>query len=507
MSQPTPVVEVTGATIRYDAGAAIQDVDVRLYAGEVHAILGENGAGKSTLIKALSGAEQLDAGSIQLDGREVRFASPREAQHAGIWTVYQEIELLPNLTVAENVMLGREPRRAGFIDWATMRGRASEILAALGLDIDPASLLGLHSVAIQQLVAIARAASSDARVLILDEPTSSLDVDEVVELFRVLRELRQRGVAILFISHFLDQVYEIADRITVLRDGRLVGEYLATEVLRVDLVERMLGRRLDETALLPRTAPVPVVDEDSNAILRAHEVSISPGIERASLAIAEGEVVGFAGLLGSGRTELAHAITGVDRIQSGVIAFGPSPQHLRQPRDAIKGGVVYSSENRRTEGIVGGLTVMENITLALQAQRGVWRRMPRARERELAQSWVEALDIRPTDIDREASTLSGGNQHKVLLARLLALAPRLLVLDEPTRGIDIGAKVEVQKLVTSLADNGLAVVFISAELEEVLRVSNRIVILREGRIVDVRPAAELTVESLTALVARPEDVA
>jgi len=506
MSQPTPVVEVTGATIRYDAGPAIQDVDVRLFPGEVHAILGENGAGKSTLIKAISGAEQLTAGTISLDGEPVRFGSPRDAQLAGIWTVYQEIELLPSLTVAENVMLGREPRRIGFIDWPRMREQTREILASLGLEIDPASQLGRHSLAIQQLVAIARAVSSDARVLILDEPTSSLDIDEVAELFRVLRELRQRGVAILFISHFLDQVYEIADRITVLRDGRLVGEYLATEVLRVDLVERMLGRRLDETVLLTRTAPIPTLDAD-NAILTAREVSVPPGIERASIAIAEGEVVGFAGLLGSGRTELAHAITGVDRIQSGVIAFGPAPQRLRQPRDAIKGGVVYSSENRRTEGIVGGLTVMENITLALQAQRGIWRRLPRARERELAASWVEALDIRPTDLDREASTLSGGNQQKVLLARLLALAPRVMVLDEPTRGIDIGAKVEITNLVQSLADNGLAVVFISAELEEVLRVSNRIVILREGRIVDVRPAAELTVESLTALVARPEDVA
>ena len=501
MDNGVAVIEVTGATVRFEADVALDGVDFRMYPGEVHSLMGENGAGKSTLIKAITGALPLDAGVIRLEGEQVHFANPHAAQQAGISTVYQEIDLLPNLTVAENIGLGREPRRFGAIDARRMRRNATAVLADLGIDIDPASTLGSHSLAIQQLVAIARAISTDVRVLVLDEPTSSLDLDEVAELFRVIRELKQRGVAILFVSHFLDQVYEICDRVTVLRNGRLVGEYLTRELLRIDLVQKMLGRRVEDLGTRPR-AEGP--RDGAATFLTARGVTAAPGIHDADLDLYEGEVLGLAGLLGSGRTELARAITGVDRLDAGVIRITGRGDLPHNPRSAISLGVVYSSENRRTEGIIGQLSVLENITLALQSQSG-WRRIPTARQRELASSWVEALDIRPPDLDRPAGTLSGGNQQKVLLARLLALSPRVLVLDEPTRGIDVGAKVEIQNLVGDLAANGLSVTFISAELEEVLRVGNRVAILRDGRIVDTLPSEELTVDSLLALVARPED--
>jgi simple sugar transport system ATP-binding protein len=496
-----PLVEVAGATVYFGADAALDGVDFRLFPGEVHSLMGENGAGKSTLIKALTGALPLSSGEIRLDGEPVRFGSPHDAQMAGIRAVYQEIDLLQNLSVAENIGLGTESHRRGLIDWKLMRKRAHEVLRDLGLDIDPASLLGRHSLAVQQLVAIARAISTDVRVLVLDEPTSSLDQAECAELFRVIRDLKERGVAIIFVSHFLDQVYEICDRVTVLRDGKLVGEYLTRELLRIDLVHAMLGRSADKLRTRSR---LHVVDGRSEPYLSARSVSVGSGIAEADVDMVEGEVLGVAGLLGSGRTELARAITGIDRLDAGIIRVQGARGGIAGPRSAISLGVVYSSENRRAEGIIGDLSVGENITLALQAERGILRRIRPSRQRELALSWMEALDIRPRDLARPARTLSGGNQQKVLLARLLALSPRALVLDEPTRGIDVGAKVEVQNLVGELADNGLSVMFISAELEEVLRVGNRVAIVQGGRIVDTLPSEELTPDLLTAMVARPE---
>ncbi|MFC8680149.1 sugar ABC transporter ATP-binding protein [Microbacterium ureisolvens] len=503
MDEARPLLQLSGATVRFGADAAIDGVDFRLFPGEVHSLMGENGAGKSTLIKAITGALPLDAGVLTLAGEVMKFTSPHDAQQAGISTVYQEIDLLPNVSVAENIALGREPRRAGMIDWRRMRREAHEVLADLGLDIDPASRLGTHSLAVQQLVAIARAISTDVRVLVLDEPTSSLDLDEVAELFRVVRDLKSRGVAILFVSHFLDQVYELCDRVTVLRDGKFIGEYLTRELLRIDLVQAMLGRSATALHAVPRTEPS---DDDERPVLSARGVSAGAGIRDADVDLHEGDVLGVAGLLGSGRTELARALTGIDRIDSGVIRIEGDGRGPSGPRSAISLGVVYSSENRRTEGIISELSVLENITLALQADRGVMRRIPPARQRELAASWVEALDIRPPDLDRPAGTLSGGNQQKVLLARLLALSPRVLVLDEPTRGIDVGAKVEIQNLVGEMAANGLSVMFISAELEEVLRVGHRVAIVRDGRIVDTIPSDALTVDSLLALVARPDEL-
>jgi len=502
MQPATPILELTGATVRFGADAVIDGVGLRLFPGEVHSLMGENGAGKSTVIKAITGVYQLDAGRLELDGEVVRFASPHDAQRAGIGTVYQEIDLLPNVSVAENISLGREPRAFGGIDWKRMRREAHDILLELGVDIDPASLLGTHSVAVQQLVAIARAISADVKVLVLDEPTSSLDLDEVAELFRVIRELTARGVAVLFVSHFLDQVYELCDRLTVLRDGKFVGEYLTQELLRIDLVEAMLGRSA-AALTAPRPAPESTPEGTADPAVVVRDVSVGRRLRNASVDLVAGEVLGVAGLLGSGRSELARAIGGIDRPENGFVRIAGTDVSGGGPRAAMALGVFYSSEDRRREGIIGDLSVLENITLALQADRGILRRIPSARRRELAASWVEALDIRPPDLDRPAGTLSGGNQQKVLLARLLALSPQVLLLDEPTRGIDVGAKVEIQNLVVEMAANGLSVMFISAELEEVVRVAHRVAVLRDGVVVDVLPAENLTMDALLALVAQP----
>lgn len=495
-----PLLEVRGATVRFGVESALADVDFRLRPGEVHSLMGENGAGKSTLIKAITGALRLDAGEIVLEGREMRFGSPADAQAVGISTVYQEIDLLPNLTVAENISLGREPRRFGVIDHRAMRERAAEALSALGVDVDPSSVLSSHPLAVQQLVAIARAVSIDVKVLVLDEPTSSLDADEVAELFRVIRDLKSQGIAILFVSHFLDQVYEICDRVTVLRGGRLVGEYGTRELLRIDLVEKMLGAAAEALAPLGLRAPTPA---EGPSVISARGLASGPRLREADVDVGEGEVIGVAGLLGSGRSELARALTGVDHPDGGELRIDGEPVRLGSPREAIRQRVAYSSENRRTEGIIGDLSVLDNITLALQAQRGIFHRLSTVRRRELAASWVEALHIRPTDIDRPVSTLSGGNQQKVLLARLLALSPRVIILDEPTRGIDVGAKAEIQRLVGELSDNGLSIVYISAELDEVLRVAHLVAVMRDGVLAQILPAAELTSDALLALVAKP----
>jgi len=497
-----PIVEMTDISISFPGVKALDSVSFRMFPGEVHSLMGENGAGKSTLIKALTGVYSIDSGTMTLDGEVLVINGPAQAQAAGISTVYQEVNLLPNLSVAENIMLGREPRRSGVIDWRATRKRAAELLKRLHLDVDPASQLNSHSLAVQQLVAIARATDVQAKVLILDEPTSSLDADEVAELFRVIRGLKQDGVAILFVSHFLDQVYEISDRLTVLRNGSLVGEYLTTDILRIELVHKMIGKELAALDDLEAKSRTGAVEENSEKpYLEAVGVGRKGSVEPFDLSIAEGEVVGLAGLLGSGRTEVARLLTGADYADSGEISIRGQRRKLRTPRVALKERIAYSSEDRKKEGIVEDLSVRDNIVLALQADRGWFRRISRKRQDELAQSYIQALNIRPANPDALVGNLSGGNQQKVLLARWLAVAPRLLILDEPTRGIDVGAKAEIQKLVSSLADEGMSVVFISAELEEVLRLSHRIAVMRDRRKVADLPNEDLTVGQIMSLIA------
>jgi len=504
-----PVIEMRDISISFPGVKALDSVSFRMFPGEVHSLMGENGAGKSTLIKALTGVYAIDSGTITLDGVPLVINGPAQAQAAGISTVYQEVNLLPNLSVAENIMLGREPRRFGAIDWRAMRARAGELLTRLHLDIDPASQLSSHSLAVQQLIAIARATDVDAKVLVLDEPTSSLDADEVSELFRVIRGLKEAGVAILFVSHFLDQVYEISDRLTVLRNGALVGEYLTREMLRIELVHKMIGKELATLESLETKTRVAAVDSDAGGAevpyLRATGLGRVGSVEPTDLTVHQGEVVGLAGLLGSGRTEIARLITGADRADSGELHIRGEKKRLRTPRAALRDRIAYSSEDRKREGIVEELSVRDNIVLALQADRGWLRRISRRRQDELAQSYISALGIRPANPDALVRNLSGGNQQKVLLARWLAVAPRLLVLDEPTRGIDVGAKAEIQKLVSSLADEGMAVVFISAELEEVLRLSHRIAVMRDRRKVADLPNEDVTVGEIMGLIASGAD--
>jgi monosaccharide-transporting ATPase len=459
---------------------ALEDVDFSLKRGEIHALVGENGAGKSTLIKVLTGVERPDTGTITLDRNEVSIRSPQHAQELGISTVYQEINLCPNLTIAENILIGREPRKLGRIDWKTMNIRAKQVLQGLDVDIDVTRTLGSYSVALQQMAAIARALEvSSPKILILDEPTSSLDAHETDKLFEVMRKLKSAGVAIVFITHFIDQVYEVADRITVLRNGKLVGTYDVASLPRLGLIAKMIGRSLTEYDDMTKIRLESSKHIKGEALLQARGLGRTGDIEPFDLDLHAGEVVGLAGLLGSGRTEVAGLLFGTDRPDSGSVTVNGKPVKNYTPLGSIKRGVALCPEDRKAAGIVDDLTVRENIVLAMQANRGWLKYMSMQQQYEIADRYIELLNIATPSPDQPVKNLSGGNQQKVILARWLATNPQVLILDEPTRGIDVGAKAEIQKLVLSLAEEGKACVFISSELEEVLRTSHRIVVLRD----------------------------
>lgn len=482
--QSRTLVEMRGIGVVFPGVRALDGVDFTLRAGEVHTLMGENGAGKSTLIKALTGINRLASGSILLEGEEYRPMGTEDAQAHGISTVYQEVNLCPNMTVAENVMLGHEIRRGPVIDWKRTRKLAASALARMHLDIDPRSQLSSHTIAVQQLCAIARALVTEAKVLILDEPTSSLDADEVAQLFTVIRELRDEGVAILFVSHFLDQVYEISDRMTVLRNGRLIGEYLTKDLPRRELISAMVGRTIDSLADIESNARTQEADSDSGApFVRAEGLGRGRAVLPYDLDIRTGEVIGIAGLLGSGRSEAARLLTGADQFDTGALTIDGEKTSLKTPLAALKKGIAYSTEDRKKDGIVADLSVRENIALALQAARGALRAIPRKELDEIVERFMEAMNIQPRNPNALIKNLSGGNQQKVLLARWLATDPRLLVLDEPTRGIDVGAKAEIQKLVSELAEDGMSVVYISSELEEVMRLCRRVCVMRDREMI------------------------
>ncbi|WKB55150.1 sugar ABC transporter ATP-binding protein [Eleftheria terrae] len=471
-----PVLHLHGICKRFTGVRALHDVALRLYGGEVHALMGQNGAGKSTLIKVLTGVHPADAGGMTLAGRPIRPATPQQAQQLGISTVYQEVNLCPNLTVAENIFAGRYPRRGWRIDWPRMRREAQALLARLNLDIDVGRSLASFPVAIQQMVAIARALAVSARVLVLDEPTSSLDDDEVQRLFEVLRRLRQEGLAILFVTHFLDQVYALADRITVLRNGECVGEYLPRDLDATALVAAMVGREWRAAAGRDRQGAAPPAGEP---LLQASALGRRGQLRPTDLALRAGEVVGLGGLLGSGRTELARLLFGLDRAEQGEVRVAGQRLRTGEPTEAIRHGLGLLPEDRKADGIVGELSVRENIALALQARTGLWPCLGRRQQQELARRYVDALGIRTADLDTPIAQLSGGNQQKALLARWLATGPKLLILDEPTRGIDIAAKQDIMEQILALARDGMAVLFISSEIDEVLRVADRIVVMRD----------------------------
>ena len=479
---------------------ALSDAQLTLREGEIHALMGENGAGKSTLIKVLTGVEEFETGEIIMDGKSIINTSPQEAGNNGISTVYQEVNLCPNLTVAENIFIGREPMKMGRIDWKTMNTQAQKILDNLELEIDATCELENYSVAIQQMVAIARAVDIQSKVLILDEPTSSLDEGEVEKLFKVMNMLKKRGTAIVFVTHFLEQVYAVCDRITVLRNGHFVGEYKTEELPRFKLVATMMGKEFDDLA--------EIKDKGSSSKKQREEVVIEAKglyhkgtIKPFDLKIHKGEVIGLSGLLGSGRSELVRAIYGADKPDGGELYVNGEKLVVKAPIDAMHKGMAYCPEDRKVEGIIADLSVRENMILALQAKRGMFKLMSKKEQEELTDKYIEMLQVKTASRETPIKSLSGGNQQKVILGRWLMTNPDFLILDEPTRGIDVGTKTEIQKLVVKLANEGMSVVFISSEVEEMLRTVTHMGILRDGEKVGELEESELSQENIMKAIA------
>lgn len=478
---------------------ALQNVDFTLRKGEIHALMGENGAGKSTLIKVLTGVYARDAGTIHIDGVEgdVAIRSPQDAQANGISTVYQEITLCPNLTVAENIFIGRDP--GALIHWKAREKRADEILQNLGIPARAKQQLGNCSLAVQQMIAIARAVDMDCKVLILDEPTSSLDEKEVEMLFALMRDLKSHGVGIVFVTHFLEQVYAVCDRITVLRNGQLVGEYAIENLPQVELVTKMMGKELGDLSTIQKKSYQP--QAQGAPVYEAEGLSSAAGVKPFDFRIGKGEVNGFTGLLGSGRSESVRAIFGADHITGGKVKVNGKPVKITKPIHAMKNGIGYLPEDRKYDGIIADLSVRENIILALQVLKGFFHPISRAEAEKFADEYIKALEIKTASTDTPIKSLSGGNQQKVILARWLLTHPQYLILDEPTRGIDVGTKTEIQKLVLNLAEQGVSVTFISSEIEEMLRTCSRLIVMRDRNIVGELTGDQLTQDSVMRTIA------
>ena len=502
--QEGAVLEMRGICKYFPGVKALHNVDFTLREGEIHALMGENGAGKSTLIKVLTGVYEKDGGEIHIKGHEgaVSIRSPQDAQNAGISTVYQEITLCPNLTVAENMYIGRT--KGSLTSWRKMNAGAAKLLGNLGIPAKPTQQLGSCSIAVQQMVAIARAVDMDCKVLILDEPTSSLDEQEVAKLFTLMRDLRAKGVGIIFVTHFLDQVYEVCDRITVLRDGQLVGEYVIEDLPRVQLVSKMLGKELDDMASIRREDEAAQVDAGT-PVLEAQGLSSAEGIKPFDFHIQKGEVNGFTGLLGSGRSECVRAIFGADKKTGGTVMMDGQKVTINRPLDAMKLGIGYLPEDRKQDGIVGDLSVRDNIILALQVMKGFLKPISRAQAEAFADEYIRLLEIKTASSDTPIKQLSGGNQQKVILARWLLTHPKYLILDEPTRGIDVGTKIEIQKLVLQLASEGKSVTFISSEIDEMLRTCSRLVVMRDRKVVGELSGDDLNQTKIMATIAGGEN--
>jgi len=499
--QSQNVLEMSGIDKSFPGVKALQDVRFTLRKGEVHSLMGENGAGKSTLIKVMTGVYEKDAGRITIDGEPIHFRSPQDAQNFGIGTVYQEISLCPNLTVAENTFIGRG--RYAFVNWKEMNARTEELLDSLGIPARPTQQLSSCSLAVQQMIAIARAIDMDCRILVLDEPTSSLDEDEVQKLFALMRELKSRGVGIIFVTHFLDQVYEISDRITVLRNGLFIGEYEASKLPQIDLVSKMMGKALEDIADVQVHEPGGT--DEGVPVFEAKALSSAAGVRPFDFTIRKGEVNGFAGLLGSGRSESARAIFAADKVTGGDVRFKGRRVKLTKPIQAMKHSIGYLPEDRKGDGIISELSVRENIILALQVMRGFLKPFSRKQAEEFAEEYIAALNIKTPNPGTPIKSLSGGNQPKVILARWLLTHPDYLILDEPTRGIDVGTKVEIQKLVLKLAEDGVSVTFISSEIEEMLRTCSRLIVMKDREIVAELSGGNLTESDVMHVIARGKE--
>ena len=486
-----------GIEIQFPGVKALDKVDFSLRAGEIHALLGENGAGKSTLVKCLTGVHHMDAGTILFDGKEIRPTSPQDAFSMGISTVYQEINLCPNLTVAENIFVGRQPMKHGVINWKEINRRARELMSRFHMDIDVTRPLNNYSTAIQQMVSIARAVDIDAKVLILDEPTSSLDDNEVKLLFDVMNELKAEGMGIIFITHFLDQVFAVCDRLTILRNGNLVGTFDIQGISKLELVTMMIGKDMDVIFNLKRAEVAP----DAPEMLKTEGLGTPGQIQDVNLSLKKGELMGFAGLLGSGRTETAELIFGAVPATEGSEKINGKQVTINKPIDAINATLAFCPEDRKRDGIIGDLSIRENIALALQARRGFMHPISMQEQMELADKYIKLLSIATPDAEKKIGELSGGNQQKVILARWMATQPDLLILDEPTRGIDIGAKAEIQRLMLEMCGEGVSVIFISSELDEIIRCSNRIVVMRDRKKVGEVNGEGCTQQTLLNIIA------
>lgn len=495
------ILKMEGISKSFPGVRALDNVDFTLRKGEIHALMGENGAGKSTLIKVVTGVYEKDAGRIDLNGRPIHFKSPQEAQNMGIGTVYQEIPLCPNLTVAENMFIGRG--QYAFVQWKQMNEKAAQLLDSLGIPASPTQELTSCSLAVQQMIAIARAVDMDCKILILDEPTSSLDEDEVKKLFELMRELKARGVGIIFITHFIEQVYKISDRITVLRNGELIGEYETSSLPQIELISKMMGKALDDAAKIKKHKPPK--SDSSVPVFEAAALSSAAGVRPFNFTIQKGEVNGFAGLIGSGRSESARVIFAADKVTGGEIKMKGKRVKIKTPLHAMKQGIGYLPEDRKGDGIIDELSVRDNIILALQVMKGFFRPFSRKQAEAFADEYIQRLNIKTPTINTPIKSLSGGNQQKVILARWLLTHPEYLILDEPTRGIDVGTKVEIQKLVLKLAEDGMSLTFISSEIDEMLRTCSRLIVMKDRKIVGELSGMDATEHDVMHVIAQGGD--
>ncbi|WP_068240097.1 sugar ABC transporter ATP-binding protein [Tritonibacter horizontis] len=501
----TDLIEMEGIGKTFAGIVALNDARLSIRPGEVHAIIGQNGAGKSTLIKILTGVYRRSAGDVRMNGAPLAISTPREAQDAGIATIYQELSLVPLRSVTENVVMGYEPRtRFGLIDWTAAHARTREILARFGVDIDVTRQLGSYSTAVQQLVAIARAVSLDAKLVIMDEATSSLDDQEIETLFAVINTLKATGVAVLYISHFLDELYRICDRVTIMRDGQTVNTHRVAETTKLGLVSEMLGRDASEIQAAGLTALSGGHGEPGEVLLEATEIRSKTGLRGASFTLRRREIVGLGGLLGSGRTEAARAVFGLDPLTGGTVRLSNGAP-LDTPAAAIAMGIGFLTEDRKADGIIPDMSVRENITLAMLPRLKRLGAVDRERERKLVQHYIDALQIKTAGMEQPIRELSGGNQQKVLLARWLALEPEILILDEPTRGVDVGAKFEIQSIIRKQVADGLSVLLISSEFEELVEGADRIVVLQDGRSVTELHNPGVTESALIGAMAHHAD--
>jgi ABC-type sugar transport system ATPase subunit len=494
-----PLLQARGISKRFGGIQALEDVDLSLYAGEVMALAGENGAGKSTLIKILAGAYQKDAGEILLDGQPIEIHSPADAERLGIAVIYQEFNLTPNQTVAENVFLRDPKRRAGLlgrlnlIDKAARREATAELLAQVGSDVDPDTRVATLSVAHQQLTEIAKALALNARILIMDEPTSTLPDDEVDTLFGIVQQLKARGIAVVFVSHRLEETRRIADRVTILRDGRNAGDGLVADTPDAEIISRMVGRVID--ALYPKTETQP-----GETVLSVRGLGRARVLKDISFDLRRGEVLGLSGLVGAGRTEIARCIFGADRYDRGTITLDGEPVVIRSPQQAVRLGIGYVPEDRKLQGLFQSMTIRDNIAMSVIGQMTrTGGLVDRAAVKGVVIAYRDRLQVRPPDIEALVGRLSGGNQQKVALAKWLALRPKVLILDEPTRGIDVGAKAEVHALIDELAHEGIGIILISSELPEVLNMSDRILVVADGEIVGELARDQATQERVLEL--------